>query len=102
MAGSLETRVPMRGHPLLESLFRLPADFHLKDGHSKALLRAAMAGSLPGSTMRRKKQGFTAPLNRWFCPRNADWARRLVRDGAAVELGLLRPDAIDRVRMTPE
>ena len=102
MAVSLETRVPMLDHPLLESLFSLPASFHMKAGRPKSLLRAAMAGSLPASTMNRKKMGFTAPLNRWFSPKSADWARELVRNGAAVELGLLRPDAIDRVRMTPE
>ena len=41
-------------------------------------------------------------LNRWLSPRDADWARRLIRTGSAVELGLLRPDAVDLVRSTPE
>ncbi len=102
MAFSLEARVPMLDHPLLESLFSLPARFHMKDGRSKSLLRAAMAGSLPEATMNRKKMGFAAPLNRWFSPRTAQWARDMIRSGAAVDLGLLRPDAIDRVRLTPE
>jgi asparagine synthase (glutamine-hydrolysing) len=102
MAVSLEARVPMLDHPLLESLFRLPAHFHMKNGRTKALLRSAMADSLPAATMNRTKMGFTAPLNRWLPVDNAGWARDMLRSGAAVELGLLRPDAIDRVRLTPE
>jgi asparagine synthase (glutamine-hydrolysing) len=102
MAVSLEARVPMLDHALLEGLFSLPARFHMKNGRSKSLLRAAMAGSLPETTMNRKKMGFTAPLNRWLSPPSAKWAGDMIRSGAAVELGLLRPDAIDRVRLTPE
>ena len=101
MAVSLEARVPMLDHPMLEGLFGLPAQFHLNDGGSKSLLKKAMAGSLPAETLGRKKMGFTAPLNRWFSPSNAEWARGMVRSGAAVELGLLRPDAIDRVDLAP-
>jgi len=102
MAFSLEARVPMLDHPLLESLFSLPARFHMKDGRSKSVLRAVMAGSLPQATLCRKKMGFAAPLNHWFSPRTAQWARDMIRSGAAVELGLLRPDAIDQLRLTPE
>lgn len=102
MAVSLEARVPMLDHPLLEQSFRMPASFHIKDGRTKNLLRSAMASRLPQKTMTRRKQGFTAPLNRWLSPRDADWARTLIRTGSAVELGLLRPDAIDLVRSTPE
>ena len=74
----------------------------MKNGRSKSLLRAAMAGSLPETTLNRKKMGFTAPLNRWLSPRHAEWARDMIRTGAAVEMGLLRPDAVDRVRLSPE
>jgi asparagine synthase (glutamine-hydrolysing) len=101
MAVSLEARVPMLDHPLLEDLFRLPASFHMKDGRSKSVLRAVMAGSLPGATLGRKKMGFAAPLSRWFSPSSAEWARTMIRSGAAVQLGLLRPDAIDRVAGKP-
>ena len=102
MAVSLEARVPMLDHLLLERMFALSADFHMKDGRPKSLLRAAMSGSLPTKTMTRKKMGFSAPLNRWLSPANAGWARDLIRKGSAVELGMLRPDAVDRVGMHPE
>ena len=102
MSVSLEARVPMLDHPLLERLFSLPAGFHMKDGRSKSLLRAAMTGVLPESTLNRKKHGFTAPLHRWVSPANAEWARQMIRSGSAVELGLLRPDAVDVLRLAPE
>lgn len=102
MAVSLEARVPMLDHPLLENLFSLPARFHMKDGRSKSVLRAVMAGSLPETTLHRKKMGFTAPLSRWISPRTAQWTRDMIRSGAAVELGLLRQDAIDRLFLAPE
>jgi asparagine synthase (glutamine-hydrolysing) len=102
MAVSLEARVPMLDHPLLENLFSLPARFHMKDGRSKSVLRAAMTGSLPEATLGRKKMGFAAPLHHWFSPRSGQWASDMIRSGAAVELGLLRPDAIDQLRAMPE
>ena len=102
MAVSLEARVPMLDHPLLERLFTFPAEFHLKDGRSKSLLRAAMVGLLPEKTITRRKMGFSAPLNRWLSPSDSEWARKLIRSGAAVELGLLRPDAVEQVSLMPE
>ena len=102
MAVSLEARVPMLDHPLLEQMFRLPASLQMKDGRSKHLLRSAMAGRLPDRTMTRRKQGFNAPLNRWISPADAGWVRERIRSGSAVELGLLRPDAIDRLHRHPE
>ena len=101
MAVSLEARVPMLDHQLLEGLFGLPARLHLNEGGSKSLLKKAMAGSLPAETLGRRKMGFTVPLNRWFSPSKAQWAKDMIRSGAAVELGLLRPDAIDRVDLMP-
>jgi asparagine synthase (glutamine-hydrolysing) len=92
----------MLDHPLLENLFSLPARFHMKDGRSKSVLRAAMTGSLPEATLGRKKMGFAAPLHHWFSPRSGQWASDMIRSGAAVELGLLRPDAIDQLRAMPE
>ncbi len=102
MAVSLEARVPMLDHPLLEQMFRMPAAFQLKDGRTKHLLRSAMASRLPQRTMTRAKQGFAAPLNRWIAPKDAVWASSLITTGAAVEMGLLRPDAISQISRNPE
>ena len=61
-----------------------------------------MASRLPQRTMTRAKQGFAAPLNRWIAPKDAVWASSLITTGAAVEMGLLRPDAISQISRNPE
>lgn len=66
MASSLEVRVPLLDHRLVEFAATIPADYQLKNGTTKHLLKRAMRGILPDSIIDRRKQGFAVPLGRWF------------------------------------
>jgi asparagine synthase (glutamine-hydrolysing) len=101
MAVSLEARVPMLDHRLVETLFAIPGDLRFRNGVTKYLERQAMVGRLPASSLNRPKMGFTPPLNRWLSPANSAWARQFLERGAAVELGLLQPEALDRLSPRP-
>jgi asparagine synthase (glutamine-hydrolysing) len=67
MAHSLEVRVPLLDHRLVEQVLRLPADIKRTGRGPKPLLHAALGTLLPPSIReRRDKQGFTLPFDRWM------------------------------------
>lgn len=66
MAHSLEVRVPLLDHALVEFVSRLPAGLKMKRGVNKALLVEAMKGLLPEEVVRQRKRTFTFPWERWL------------------------------------
>ena len=66
MAHSIESRVPLLDHHLVEFAMRLPLELKLRDGHRKYLLKRVAGRMLPPSVLERKKQGFGVPLSVWF------------------------------------
>lgn len=66
MAHSIETRVPLLDHPLIEFVATIPATMRLKQGRTKHVFKEAMRGLLPDATINRRKQGFAVPLGHWF------------------------------------
>lgn len=66
MSVSLEARVPLLDHHLIEFAVQLPARFKYRDGIGKWLLREAIKPLVPSEVLSRPKQGFAVPLARWF------------------------------------
>lgn len=66
MAVSLEARVPLLDHPLVEFANGLPSDLKLHQGQGKRLFRQAVSGLVPDSVLDKPKQGFALPLDHWF------------------------------------
>jgi asparagine synthase (glutamine-hydrolysing) len=66
MAVSLEARVPLLDHRLVEFVVGLPSRLKIRDGTGKWILRQAIAGLVPAHVLEKPKQGFGVPLNRWF------------------------------------
>jgi len=66
MAPSLEARVPLLDHVVVEFAVSLPSSLKMRDGVGKWLLRRAIQGTVPDSVLTRPKQGFGVPLSRWF------------------------------------
>ena len=67
MAHSIEARVPMLDHRLVELLFSLDARTLIEDGRTKVLLRRAFADILPPAIRDRDdKIGFAAPQAWWL------------------------------------
>ncbi len=66
MAVSLEARVPLLDHPLVEFALGLPADFKITGGVGKQIFRRAIAGLVPDIVLQHPKRGFAVPLNAWF------------------------------------
>jgi asparagine synthase (glutamine-hydrolysing) len=67
MAHGREVRLPFLSHDLVEFIFSLPANFKIRNGWTKWLLRMTMDKKLPDViTWRRDKTGFEAPQKTWM------------------------------------
>ncbi|HEY0640151.1 MAG TPA: asparagine synthase (glutamine-hydrolyzing) [Pseudonocardiaceae bacterium] len=93
MANSVEGRYPFLGSAVVDLALRVGDDAKVADFEGKACLKAAYAGVLPDSVVRRAKQGFTA----YGLAAVAD-ERRLARWRDLVAgSGVFRPDALERI-----
>jgi asparagine synthase (glutamine-hydrolysing) len=63
---SLEVRVPLVDHPLVELSARLPSRFKLDWRSKKILLKRLARRRLPGEVIAHRKQGFESPMGAWM------------------------------------
>ncbi|HVL26713.1 MAG TPA: asparagine synthase C-terminal domain-containing protein, partial [Acidimicrobiales bacterium] len=66
MASALEVRSPFLDHRLVELALRLPRSARVRGWSRKRVLKAVARDLLPPTILRRRKQGFGVPLDRWF------------------------------------
>jgi asparagine synthase (glutamine-hydrolysing) len=69
MAVSLEARVPLLDHEVIEFAASLPSELKMRGGDGKWILRRAIEGIVPRVVLDHPKRGFAVPLRHWF--RNA-------------------------------
>ncbi len=96
MAVSLEARVPLLDHRVVEFAFSLPTDLKVRDGKTKWVLRKVLARHLPDRLVRRDKQGFGMPVGRWLRGPLRDWAEELLAEDRLRASGLLRAGPVRR------
>ncbi len=73
MTHSLEVRVPLLDHKVVEAALRLPAAIKRRGEGPKPMLRAALHDILPPLVRdRRDKQGFTFPFDTWIQSMRSD------------------------------
>lgn len=66
MAVSLECRVPLLDHELVELAARMPEQVKVRGGHLKHAMKTALADVLPPDILDRKKRGFGTPMGAWL------------------------------------
>ena len=97
MAASLEARVPLLDHKLVEFAASLPPQLKVKGLTRKYLLRKVSQALLPPEIISRKKKGFPMPMSLWFRKE----ARRFLRDAlcpsALQRRGLFNPAFVEKL-----
>jgi asparagine synthase (glutamine-hydrolysing) len=94
MAHSIEARVPLLDHRLVEFAATIPPELLLRDGSGKHLFKRALAGRLPASILHRAKRGFAVPLDRWFRGRLGPFLRELLMSRESRQRGLIDVDYV--------
>jgi asparagine synthase (glutamine-hydrolysing) len=97
MAVSLECRVPLLDHQLVELAASIPASIKVSGGKLKSLLKHSLEGLLPADILNRPKRGFGTPMGAWLKKELAPLLRRLLAPEVVRARGLFNVDAIQRL-----
>lgn len=94
MNRSLEVRVPLLDHRLLEFAWSLPLDYKIRDRTGKWILRQVLSRYVPAELTVGPKRGFVVPIGRWLRGPLRDWAESLLTAGSLDALGILDTNAV--------
>lgn len=91
MAVSLEARVPLLDHKLIEFVTRIPATMKMRGGVSKYIFKQAVRGLVPDGILDRPKQGFGVPVQQWINNQLRERMRATLTESCARERGYIEP-----------
>jgi asparagine synthase (glutamine-hydrolysing) len=96
MACSIESRVPLLDHTLVEFAACVPPELKLR-GTGKYIVKKAVAALLPPQLIYRRKMGFPTPLRQWLQYPKARPLYALLRDPQGLLAEYLSPAALEQL-----
>ena len=97
MAHSIEARVPLLDHKVVEFAATIPLDMRLKNGITKHIFKQAMRGILPDAIIDRPKRGFAIPLGSWFRGKLGSFVSDLLLSRTSRQRGIFNPQYIEKL-----
>jgi asparagine synthase (glutamine-hydrolysing) len=95
MAASLEARVPLLDHELIEFVQKIPANLKLNGTETKYIFKKALEGIVPREILYREKQGFGVPINEWINRQLKERLRAELLEKRTLERGYFEAEYIE-------
>lgn len=89
MAVSLEARVPLLDHKLIDFVTRIPASMKMAGLETKHLFKRAVADLVPEEILTRPKQGFGVPIQQWINEQLRERIRDTLTDSRFRQRGIV-------------
>lgn len=97
MANSLELRVPLLDHRVLEFAAALPVHYKVNGFRPKYILKRALEKRVPKPILNRKKAGFPVPYEYWMRSELKPWLSDLLLDRKTIDRGYFQRSAIEKL-----
>jgi asparagine synthase (glutamine-hydrolysing) len=97
MAHSIESRVPLLDHLVIEFAASLPPSLKMPGGRLKHLLKELAFSLVPRTILDRPKQGFSVPLRQWFRGELRDAFGDILGSAVARQRGYFNAPFVDRI-----
>jgi len=97
MANSLELRVPLLDHKVLEFAAALPADLKVRGFTTKYLVKRALGRRVPKPILDRRKVGFPVPYESWLRKDMRDWVHDLLFDRVTTARGYFDTKSVEQL-----
>ena len=96
MSTSLETRIPLLDHRVVEFAWRIPLSAKLDGNGGKGILRNVLYQYVPKALVDRPKMGFGVPIDSWLRGPLKEWANDLLEPVRLRREGYLKPEPVQQ------
>lgn len=97
MANSVELRVPLLDHKVLEFAAGLPRNQKVRGWTMKYLAKKALSGRVPEAILARRKAGFPVPYQAWLQNDLREWVAEILLDRKTLSRGYFRKGAVEEL-----
>ena len=97
MACSLEARLPLLDHRLVELAFQIPGRFKIRGSSMKRIFKQAVRDLVPASVLTKPKHGFAVPLDPWFRGKLKDFTFDVLLDQRTRQRGYFNTAFVERL-----
>lgn len=97
MANSLEVRVPLLDHKVVECSWKFTDSMNIERKKGKAPLRHILSKYVPENLYNRPKMGFGVPISQWLRGPLKSWAMDLLSEERLKNQGIFDPNPINNI-----